>query len=123
MTYFFVVQNIIWGLLVVVSLLVAGDAGFVNSISMWPIPTAYAWSAAVIIGALAQFWFLLRDRMDKSRNRIWIMAKVNLGIWAFSPILWFAIGAYSMLIVSLFGVVGYSYIGLANRLGRPSHRV
>ena len=123
MTYFFVIQNVIWGLLVIISLLVAGDKGFVNSISMWPIPTAYVWSVAVILAALVQVWFLLRDHLDRSRKRIWTMAKVNLAIWSFSPILWIAIGAYSMLVVSVFGIVGFSYIGLANRLGRLSHRV
>lgn len=123
MTYFFVAQNILWGLLVIVSLVVAGNQGFTDSISIWPVPAAYVWSAAVIVGALVQVWFLYRDRMDRSRVRIWTMAKINLAVWSFSPILWLIIGAYSMLVVSLIGIAGYSYIGLANRLGRLSHRI
>lgn len=123
MTYFFVFENFVWGCFVLFSLLIFGDQLFPAQSFVWPEPMAYLWSALVIIGAVVQFIFLLMDSFDIDRERIWTLAKINLAVWAFSPFLWMIIGAYSMLIVSLFGIMGCAYIGLAHKFHSPGHRI
>lgn len=105
------------------SLIAYGDQLFPGQAFMWPEPLAYLWAVMVLLGAVAQFLVLLMDSQDVNRERIWILAKVNLAIWAFSPFLWLYIGALSMLIVTVFGIMGCIYIGLAKKFNEQYHRI
>lgn len=119
MTYLFIIYSITWGIVLLYELQ-AVDSVMNVSMMFWPIAMAYLWSAVVVLLGLVMLWFLYRDRDDKARNRIWIMAKANLSAWVFAASAWLFLREFVIIVFALISIVGFMYIGIADRL--PSDR-
>lgn len=124
MTYLLVIKSMAWGALIIldamsrrINLLTVDDM-------LWPIPLTYVWAALlVLLGALMIFFFL-RDHCARDKNRIWNTAKINVSLWVFAGTFWFiTVGSQVMIVISLFNIIGFVYIGLASKVSRPEHRV
>ena len=122
MTYIFVIQCIAWGIVLLYELFMAGDVMNVASL-FWPVLMAYVWSTSVVIGGLTLLWFLYRDRDDKGRERIWTMAKVNFSVWIFAAMSWLYLGEIVIVVFALINMLGYLYIGMADRFPSDKRRL
>lgn len=119
MTYLFIIYSVTWGLVLLYELH-AVDSVMNVSMMFWPVFMAYLWSGAVALLGLVMLWFLYRDRDDKARKRIWVMAKANLSAWVFAGAAWMFLKEFVIFTFALIHIVGFMYIGIADRL--PSSR-
>lgn len=119
MTYLFVMQSVTWGAILLYELFVAGSVINVSAL-FWPILMAYLWSGVVVLSGIVLLWFLYRDRNDKGRERIWTMAKVNLSTWVFAAMAWVFLKETVVVVLTVIQIVGFLYIGMADRF--PSDR-
>lgn len=124
MTYLFVIQSIVWGLMIMVHV-VFEETNFLRVGDLfWPDMVTHVWVVLVVVLGATMFYFLLRDYADRGKRRIWLMAKMNLGLWSFATMVWLIVpGGHILLFISILNVIGFSYIGLASREGSRFHRV
>lgn len=125
MTYLFVVQSIAWASLVMIHAWTDAPniLGMAGRYMFWPETVTYLWALSVIIVGLILIFFLLRDFYSRPRSRIWLMAKANVVVWVFSGVTWLFLGFWPLSLISIYNVLGFSYIGLASKLSRFNHRV
>lgn len=125
MTYFFVIQSIVWAILAVAhgitkNMNILGIAG---QMIFWPEAVTYLWAFLIVATALLMLFFFLRDYDHRPRSRIMLMAKIIVTIWVFAAIVWINLGFWPMVIVSLYNILGFAYIGLAAKTSKFNHRV
>lgn len=123
MTYLFVLQSVSWGMMLIIELMFTFSNVMDVTYMFWPILAAYVWSILAIIAGVLLLWFLYRDCENRARERIWNTAKANLAIWVFATILWFIFGEWTLLIVSVINILGFLYIGMADRFPGKTLRV
>lgn len=124
MTYMFVLKSIAWGLLVIVDALSETVNVLTHNDLLWPVPLTYVWAVALVLGGCLMIFFFMRDHCDRDKRRIWYTASGNVSLWVFAGTFWFVtVGSQIMIVVSVFNILAFTYIGLASRFSKPFHRV
>lgn len=125
MTYLFVIQSIAWAILVMVYAWTDAQniLGMAGRYMFWPEPVTYLWAVGVVISGFVLIFFFLRDFYTRPRSRIWLVAKTNVVFWVFSGVVWLFLGFWPMALISIYNILGFSYIGLASKLSKFNHRV
>lgn len=124
MTYLVVIKSMLWGALIIVDALSTTVNLLTHDDMLWPIPLTYIWAAALILTGAFMLFFFLRDHCARDKNRIWNTARVCVSLWLFAGTFWFiSLGSQIMIVISVFNILAFMYIGLASKISRSHHRV